>query len=335
MIGVRELRRHQQDVHRIFQAVGEIDAALSIASVREGVALARLKPCPTRVVDAGIRAAWTRPRFAEDGQPVVLEDLHHPLIENAVPNSVTLGPPAGLLVTGANMTGKSTFLRTVGVNVVLAQSIDTVFASAYRAPWLSVASCITPSDDLQAGKSYYQAEVETLVAMLAGTPSRGTRLYLFDELFRGTNTLDRIGAASAVLAYLIRTRTLGAQDSNPTVHSSGCRDQGSGIKGSASRLPVHDPCRPNADGDAHSLVSLVIAATHDLELVTLLPDYVVVHFGDRLTADGLQFDYRLRPGPTTTRNAIALLGVLGAPPEVVSEALHRAERLRARPAGPI
>ena len=293
IVGVRELRGHQADVHRIFQAVGEVDSALSIASVRDGASA------------AADRAAWTRPVFTEDGQPVVLEDLRHPLIESAVPNSVTLGPPAGLLVTGANMTGKSTFLRTVGVNAVLAQTINTAFASAWRAPWLSVASCITPSDDLQAGKSYYQAEVETLVAMLAGTPSRGTRLYLFDELFRGTNTLDRIGAASAVLDWLIAGRD--------TTQISAKTEVARGL----------------------STVSLVIAATHDLELVTLLPGYAVVHFGDRLTADGLQFDYKLRPGPTTTRNAIALLGVLGAPPELVTEALERAERLRARPAGPI
>jgi hypothetical protein len=171
MIGVRELRRHQMDVHRIFQAVGEIESALSIASVRDGFR-----------ASVG-RDGWTRPQFGEDDQPAVLEDARHPLIENAVPNSATLGPPAGLLVTGANMTGKSTFLRTVGVNVVLAQTMNSVFASAYSAPWLSVASCITPSDDLQAGKSYYQAEVETLVAMLGRRGSRGTRLYLFDELF--------------------------------------------------------------------------------------------------------------------------------------------------------
>jgi DNA mismatch repair ATPase MutS len=143
----------------------------------------------------------------QDDRPAAFEYVRHPLLDNPVPNSVTLGPPAGLLVTGANMTGKSTFLRTVGVNVVLAQAISAVFASGYRAPWLSVASCITPADDLRAGKSYYQAEVETLVAMLAVKPSPGTRLHLFDELFRGTNTLDRIGAASAVLAYLVRRST--------------------------------------------------------------------------------------------------------------------------------
>lgn len=278
ILSVRELRRHQEDVHQVFQAVGELDAALSVASVRDG------------------GGAWTRPVFAQDGQPAVFDDLTHPLLDNAVPNSLTLGPPDGLLVTGANMTGKSTFLRTVGVNVVVAQTLNTAFASSYRAPWLSVASCITPADDLQAGKSYYQVEVETLVAMLAATRSAGTRLYLFDELFRGTNTLDRIGAATAVLSWLVRTN--------------------------------------DSDGASVRRRCLVIAATHDLELVSLLtPGYAVVHFADRLTDVGLHFDYLLRPGPTTTRNAIALLGVLGAPPEVVGEALERTERLRAASGG--
>jgi DNA mismatch repair ATPase MutS len=192
------------------------------------------------------------------------------------------------------MTGKSTFLRTLGVNAVLAETIHTVFASRYEAPWLSVHSCITPADDLQAGKSYYQVEVETLVAMLRAAGSENIRLYLFDELFRGTNTLDRIGAASAVLSYLVT----GLQS------------------GSEAQSDVRPRC-------------FVLAATHDLELVSLLtPDYAVVHFADQLTDAGLRFDYKLRPGPTTTRNAIALLGVLGAPQEVVAEALGRTERLR-------
>jgi hypothetical protein len=293
MIGARELRAHQADVHRVLLAVGELDAALSVASMRDG------------------NDAWTRPVFAPDDEPVVFTDVRHPLLRNAVANSVTLGPPAGLLVTGANMTGKSTFLRTVGVNVVLAQTINTVFASAYHAPWLSVESCISPTDDLQAGKSYYQAEVETLVAMLAATGSPGSRLYLFDELFRGTNTLDRIGAASAVLGYLVRRAAPGRGTSDVAQGSSRAADVAQGFSPvSANRC-------------------LVIAATHDLELVSLLPDYAVVHFADQLTDAGLHFDYVLRPGPTTTRNAIALLGVLGAPKEVVADALARTDRLRA------
>ncbi len=310
MIGARELRKHQQDVHAVFRAIGELDAAISIASVRAG------------------SRTWARPVFAGDEEPAAFSDLAHPLLESPVANSVTLGPPAGLLVTGANMTGKSTFLRTLGVNVVLAQTIDTVFASAYRAPWLALASCIAPTDDLQSGKSYYQAEVETLVAMLADTRSARTHLYLFDELFRGTNTLDRIGAASAVLDYLIGSPASGVRGPE-----SDAQSPKSGVRSPAFDPPGAQYAEESSDATQHSSPvnrrCLVIAATHDLELVTLLSDYAVVHFSDRLTAEGLQFDYLLRPGPTTTRNAIALLGVLGAPARVVSDAISRTDRLRA------
>jgi hypothetical protein len=276
MLAVAEMRRRQDDLHAVFEIVGSLDAALAVASVRAG------------------GQAWTRPSFAPPGARAVFGDLRHPLLDDCVANSIALGPPTGVLVTGANMTGKSTFLRTLGVNAVLAETIHTVFASRYEAPWLSVHSCITPADDLQAGKSYYQVEVETLVAMLRAAGSENIRLYLFDELFRGTNTLDRIGAASAVLSYLVT----GLQS------------------GSEAQSDVRPRC-------------FVLAATHDLELVSLLtPDYAVVHFADQLTDAGLRFDYKLRPGPTTTRNAIALLGVLGAPQEVVAEALGRTERLR-------
>jgi DNA mismatch repair ATPase MutS len=73
---------------------------------------------------------------------------------------------------------------------------------------------------------------------------------------------------------------------------------------------------------------IVIAATHDLELVDLLKDrYAAFHFADAVGESGLAFDYLLRPGPATTRNAIALLGLRGAPPSLVERALARARAL--------
>ena len=92
--------------------------------------------------------------------------LRHPLVDDAVPNSIALAPPHGVLVTGSNMSGKSTFLRTVGVNVVLAQSINTCLARAYEAPVYQVRSCIGRADDLIAGKSYYLVEVESVLALV-------------------------------------------------------------------------------------------------------------------------------------------------------------------------
>src|SRR5215475_11521252 len=101
------------------------------------------------------------------------------------------------------MSGKSTFLRTVGVNVVLAQTINTCLADRYEAPRYQVRSCIGRADDLLAGKSYYLVEVESVIALLRAGESVKPHLFIFDELFRGTNAVERIAAAEAVLRTLM------------------------------------------------------------------------------------------------------------------------------------
>src|SRR5690606_30460520 len=93
--------------------------------------------------------------------------------------------------------------RTVGVNVVLAQSLNTCFAACYEAPGFRVRSSIDRSDDLLSGKSYYAAEVEAALAHVAASRHQVSTLFLFDELFRGTNTVERVAAAEAVLRELI------------------------------------------------------------------------------------------------------------------------------------
>jgi hypothetical protein len=262
--GAGELRRCGPTLLRVIQAVGDVDAAISIASFRAGT------------------VGWTRPRFVQAGDRASLRDIRHPLVHHAVPNSIELGPPHGVLVTGSNMSGKTTFVRTVGVNAVLAQTINTCLATAYEAPVLRVRSCIGRSDDLVSGKSDYIVEVEAVLAMVQASAGTDPHLFLFDELFRGTNTVERIAGAEAVLTELI-------------------------FNGGTSK--------PH----------LVLAATHDRELVDLLSEvYAPYHFGDELGPDGLIFDHRLRPGVTTTRNAIALLRLYGAPAAMVTRALQRA-----------
>jgi hypothetical protein len=270
--GARELRRHGPALLRVIAAVGDVDAALSVANLRAG------------------SRHWTKPKFAPPAatMPIKLTDLRHPLIEAdaCVPNSIVLAPPHGVLITGSNMSGKSTFLRTVGVNAVLAQTINTCFATEYEAPVFHVRTCIGRTDDLAAGKSYYIAEVEAVLALVRASRSSDPHLFLFDELFRGTNAVERIAAAEAVLADLI-----------------------------------------TADGRRRR-PHIVLTATHDAELVDLLREtYAAYHFTDKLGSEGLIFEHRLEPGPATTRNAIALLQLHGAPESLVRHALERAATL--------
>jgi hypothetical protein len=272
--GVRRLRAHAFALLDTIAAAGDVDAAIAVASFRAGA------------------GAWTRPRFNEPGTTASFVDLRHPLVAEAVPNSIQLAPPHGVLVTGSNMSGKSTFLRTVGVSAVLAQTIHTCLASEYIAPMFKIRSSIGRSDDLQAGKSYYLVEVEALVGLVRASADRLPHLFLLDELFRGTNAVERIAAGEAVLRELVA-------DAGGT--------------------------KPH----------IVIAATHDSELVDLLKDtFASFHFGDSVGPDGLVFDYHLQPGPATTRNAITLLQMQGAPAALVAHALARAAALdRARVTG--
>ena len=183
--GDRELHAHGASLLRVIAVVGDVDAAVSVASLRAGTQF------------------WTRPAFLPPAAPTELAGIRHPLVEDAVPNSIVLGPPYGVLITGSNMSGKSTFVRTVGVNVILAQTIHTCFASSYESPVLRVRSCIGRTDDLLAGKSYYLVEVESVLSLVRASADPAPCLFLLDELFRGTNAVERIAAADAVLSELV------------------------------------------------------------------------------------------------------------------------------------
>jgi hypothetical protein len=268
LLGALALRSGGPALRRTLAAVGAIDAAIAIASYRAGA------------------AAWTRPTFHPGGSTIALADLRHPLLPDAVPNSIELARPCGVLITGSNMSGKSTFLRSAGVAMVLAQTINTCSAGRFEGPALAVRSCIGRGDDLVAGKSYYLDEVQAVIALVRAGESGVPHLFLFDELFRGTNAVERVAGSEATLVELMQSAT------------------------------------------AH----VIVAATHDIELVSLLNGlYTTYHFADHVGAEGLVFDYRLTAGPATTRNAITLLELNGAPPGMVTRARARSEGLeRAR-----
>jgi DNA mismatch repair ATPase MutS len=173
----------------------------------------------------------------------------------------------------------------VGVNIVLAQTLNTCLAREYLAPVFDVRSCTGRSDDLLAGKSYYFVEVEALLGLVRLSESPAAHLFLLDDLLRGTNAVERIAAGQAVLQEL--------------------------IEGAGARKP-----------------HVVIAATHDGELVDLLPQlYDAYHFGDSIGAEGLVFDHRLQSGRATTRTALALPRQSGAPQRLLDCAAGAASRL--------
>lgn len=176
------IEREVAALRALYLEVGEIDAAISIAWLR---------------AERGL----TIPDLETGGEELELEAAVHPLVGGAVANDAALAPDRGLLITGSNMSGKTTYLKTVAVNAICAQSIHAVFAAAHRGPLLRVATSIDRLDDLEDNQSYFMAEalsVQSLLEVAAAGPS----LVVIDELFRGTNPADRLAAGVAVLDYL-------------------------------------------------------------------------------------------------------------------------------------
>ena len=176
----------RNDIQNIFEYVGEIDSFLSINDLRKGMTN---YCCP--VINNNIH-------YLE------FQDIYHPLVINCIPNSLKIKGKS-VLLTGSNMAGKTTFIRTVAINVILAQTINTCFAKEFKLRTMNLFSAIRIFDDLLDDKSYYFEEVVTVKNMIEQSNMLSNNLFLLDEIFRGTNTLERIAAGKAVLSYLVRS----------------------------------------------------------------------------------------------------------------------------------
>ncbi len=147
-----------------------------------------------------------------EGASFELKDVIHPLISNAVPNSITInaGDKKDCLITGSNASGKSTFLKSVAINTLLSQSIATSLSRSYKAPMYRVYSSMSLRDDLAAGGSYYMVEIQSLKRIIdeAADSSKPPVICFVDEVLRGTNTIERIAASSAILENLSRMNAL-------------------------------------------------------------------------------------------------------------------------------
>lgn len=249
---LEDIKTLNQELRTIYALVGFLDSVQAIASYRESL-------------------EFTKPQFTS-GTCLKVEGIKHPLLKNPTPNTINI-EEQGILITGSNMAGKSTFLRTLGVNVVLAQTIYTCLAANYNASFLQVTSSINKLDDISQQKSLYYAEAERLLNIIKPAYSDLPALCLIDELLSGTNYTERVAASEAILDYLSKKNTL------------------------------------------------VVAATHDLDLADKLKNsYQCYHFTDKVDKNNLAFDYTLKPGVATTRNAIKLLDHLGYPQEIISQA---------------
>ncbi len=180
---LKKLNAHKEDIHKLFSFVAEIDTAISVDSLR-------------KTLDIHCRLD-----LENDQANLVAVDLYHPLLENPVPNSINVHGKS-VLLTGSNMSGKTTFIRTIALNAITGQALNVCFAKEFQMPQMQIHSAIRIADDMMSDKSYYFEEVLTIKEMLDNSRSGPRNLFLLDELFKGTNTMERIAAGKAILSYL-------------------------------------------------------------------------------------------------------------------------------------
>lgn len=223
---------------------------------------------------------WQFPTVVKkaSGKPIVSgTQVGHPLLDQSrVPNDVTIGPPGTvLLVTGSNMSGKSTLLRSVGANIVLAQMGSVVCAEQFTLSPVHIETSMRIADSLAEGVSFFMAELKRLKQIVDRglefqSDADRTMLFLLDEILQGTNSRERQIAVSRVVRKLIDREAIGA-------------------------ISTHD---------------LDLATTQELSQACQ-----TVHFSEQFSdIDGkkeMTFDYRMKEGIAETTNALKLLEIVG------------------------
>ena len=259
---LRVVRTHIKEIDEMITLIGMIETSIVVGEYR-----------------ASLKGEYCLPEFISERENsesyIKIEQLYHPLLNNPVKNDIEVY--RGVLLTGSNASGKSTFLRAVALNAILAQTIHTCMAQSYQGVMFRVYSSMSLKDDLESGDSYYMVEVKSIRRILneviEAEKEKKHVLCFVDEVLRGTNTVERISASTQILKALAGDNVI------------------------------------------------CFAATHDLELTKLLADiYENYHFEEEIEKDDIFFPYKLQKGPAVSRNAIALLKVLGYDRELVNAA---------------
>lgn len=220
------------------------------------------------------------PKINHNINGLQMKSIIHPLLdeENAIANTIDISNH--ILLTGSNASGKSTFMKAVALNLILAQSIQTATAHSFIYQPGYVMTSMANADDVLSGDSYFMSELKSIRRLF--NTHQCNKIYCFiDEIFKGTNTTERIAASESVLSYLDNQKAY-----------------------------------------------QVIAATHDVELSTLLENtYNNYHFNESIQENSIFFDYKIKPGKANTRNAIELLRITQFPIDIYKRAQQNIRNL--------
>ena len=183
---IDSINNQRENIDSLFQFIGKVDAAISTASLKSGA------------------QEYCEPVFVSN-KYISTKDIQHPLITNCIPNSICLDGKS-LLLTGSNMSGKTTFIRTIALNAVLAQTLNICYAKEYSAQFLKIHSSIRITDSLLNDTSYYLKEVLTIKDLITASKDDSPCLFILDEIFKGTNTIERVSGGKAILSYLNQSK---------------------------------------------------------------------------------------------------------------------------------
>lgn len=191
---IDELKKYEKELFEIYNIIGYIDSLVSIASFRAGLD----EWCVPVLYNAGCD---------KRGVSLEFEELYHPLIDEPVKNSVKAD--RSILLTGSNASGKSTFIKTVAINAVFAQTIHTVLAKKYCSCFYQIYSSMALRDDIFNSESYYIVEIKSLKRIMDNVEHAEIPVLCFiDEVLRGTNTLERIASSSQILKSISKHKAM-------------------------------------------------------------------------------------------------------------------------------
>lgn len=184
------LQGHWDEIEKLSKVFGEVETGIAIASFRKMVPY------------------YSIPIFKKTSKSMIkVKDIYHPMIEEPVANSIAT--KKNILLTGSNASGKSTFLRTIGISSILSQTIDTALCTSFETNFFHVYSSMALRDDLENQDSYYMAEIKALKRVLDACEDPNHKVLCFiDEVLRGTNTVERIAASSQILKSMNRDHIL-------------------------------------------------------------------------------------------------------------------------------
>ncbi len=249
---IKTVSNHKEQYRAVWERIGELDAAIAVVFYRKSL------------------DTYCTPTFV-DKEELLFEKLAHPLINDPVTNTSTLGKCT--LITGSNASGKSTYIKAIAINAILAQTIHTVLAEKWTMKPSYIVTSMAIQDNVLEGDSYFIAEIKSLKRITMLIEEGKPCISFIDEILKGTNTIERIAASASMMEWLSMKK---------------------GIN---------------------------VIASHDIELTEMARhSYTNYHFRESIEDGEIRFDYTVHPGPSTTRNAIKLLGILGYPASITTKA---------------